>query len=52
MADRAYVLVNGKIAFGGRASTLAADTGLQERLLGVTHGAVDATEHLEHGRSV
>jgi len=52
MADRAYVLVNGKIAFGGRASALAADTGLQERLLGVTHGAADATKHLEHGRSV
>jgi hypothetical protein len=46
------VLVNGKIAFGGRASALAADTGLQERLLGVTHDAADATKHLEHRRSV
>jgi len=37
MADRAYVLVNGKVAFGGPAATLAADVPLQERLLGVTH---------------
>ena len=36
MADRAYVLVNGKVAFGGSAKELAADTALQERLLGVT----------------
>ena len=36
MADRAYVLVNGRVAFGGTAAALAADTGLQERLLGVT----------------
>jgi branched-chain amino acid transport system ATP-binding protein len=35
MADRAYVLVNGKVAFGGTAAALAADTELQERLLGV-----------------
>jgi ABC-type branched-subunit amino acid transport system ATPase component/ABC-type branched-subunit amino acid transport system permease subunit len=36
MADRAYVLVNGKVAFSGDAQTLAADTALQERLLGIT----------------
>jgi ABC-type branched-subunit amino acid transport system ATPase component len=35
MADRALVLVNGRVAFGGPASTLAADAALQERLLGV-----------------
>jgi ABC-type branched-subunit amino acid transport system ATPase component len=35
MADRAYVLVNGKVAFGGAAVELAADHALQERLLGV-----------------
>jgi branched-chain amino acid transport system ATP-binding protein len=35
-ADRAYVLVNGAVAFGGSAATLAADTALQERLLGVS----------------
>ena len=35
MADRAYVLVNGRIAYGGPASELAADKALQERLLGV-----------------
>lgn len=39
MADRAYVLVNGRIAYGGSAADLAADTALQERLLGVTHGS-------------
>ena len=36
MADRAYVLVNGRVAFCGEASVLAADTALQERLLGIT----------------
>jgi ABC-type branched-subunit amino acid transport system ATPase component len=39
MADRAYVLVNGRIAYGGSAADLAANTTLQERLLGVAHGA-------------
>ncbi len=38
MADRAYVLVNGRIAYGGGAAELAADKALQERLLGVVHG--------------
>jgi branched-chain amino acid transport system ATP-binding protein len=36
MSDRAYVLVNGKVAYGGSAQQLAADTALQERLLGVS----------------
>jgi ABC-type branched-subunit amino acid transport system ATPase component/ABC-type branched-subunit amino acid transport system permease subunit len=36
MADRAYVLVNGRVAFSGDARVLAADVALQERLLGVT----------------
>lgn len=44
MADRAYVLVNGRVAFGGDAQELAADTALQERLLGVT--AADPDELL------
>jgi len=35
MADRAYVLVNGKVVFCGAASVLAADKSQQERLLGV-----------------
>jgi branched-chain amino acid transport system ATP-binding protein len=39
MADRAYVLVNGKVAFSGDAQTLAADVALQERLLGITKAA-------------
>ena len=39
MADRAYVLVNGRIAYGGSAAELASDKALQERLLGVVHGA-------------
>ncbi|WP_398469293.1 ATP-binding cassette domain-containing protein [Tardiphaga sp.] len=39
MADRAYVLVNGKVAFSGDAATLAADVALQERLLGITKAA-------------
>ncbi len=36
MADRAYVLVNGRVAYSGAAEILAADQALQERLLGVT----------------
>ncbi|OLL28324.1 ABC transporter ATP-binding protein [Burkholderia sp. SRS-W-2-2016] len=44
MADRAYVLVNGQVAFSGAAAELAADTALQDRLLGV--GAGDTEELL------
>lgn len=39
MASRAYVLVNGKVAFSGNAATLAVDVALQERLLGITKAA-------------
>ena len=35
MADRAFVLVNGQVAFTGAAADLAANRPLQERLLGV-----------------
>ncbi|WP_029556509.1 ATP-binding cassette domain-containing protein [Xanthobacter sp. 91] len=35
MADRAYVLVNGQVAFAGAAQTLAHDIALQDRLLGI-----------------
>ncbi|MFG1348013.1 branched-chain amino acid ABC transporter ATP-binding protein/permease [Xanthobacter autotrophicus DSM 431] len=35
MADRAYVLVNGRIAFEGTAQALADDIALQDRLLGI-----------------
>jgi ABC-type branched-subunit amino acid transport system ATPase component/ABC-type branched-subunit amino acid transport system permease subunit len=35
LADRAYVLVNGKIAFAGASDTLANDQTLQDRLLGI-----------------
>lgn len=41
MADRAYVLVNGKVAFGGSAQALAEDDALQERLLVVAADAED-----------
>jgi len=37
MADRAYALVNGRIAYAGSAADFAANSALQERLLGVTH---------------
>jgi len=46
MSDRAYVLVNGKIAFGGTAEALASDQALQRRLLGVT-GAEENPPQLE-----
>jgi len=35
LVDRAYVLVNGRVAFEGSAAALAADQALQARLLGV-----------------
>ena len=37
LVDRAYVLVNGQVAFEGTAKTLEQDTALQARLLGVVH---------------
>nr|WP_245928115.1 branched-chain amino acid ABC transporter ATP-binding protein/permease [Bosea psychrotolerans] len=38
IVDRAYVLVNGQVAFAGDAATLEKDHALQARLLGVVHG--------------
>jgi len=35
IVDRAYVLVNGRVAYSGSARTLEADTALQARLLGI-----------------
>ncbi len=35
IADRAYVLVNGRVAWTGPAGDLAGDQGLQDRLLGI-----------------
>jgi ABC-type branched-subunit amino acid transport system ATPase component/ABC-type branched-subunit amino acid transport system permease subunit len=37
IADRVYVLVNGKVAYEGSATALAADEATQSRLLGVVH---------------
>ncbi|MGA3398542.1 MAG: branched-chain amino acid ABC transporter ATP-binding protein/permease [Acetobacteraceae bacterium] len=37
IVDRAYVLVNGRVAYQGSAKALEADPGLQARLLGVVH---------------
>ncbi|MBV9861966.1 MAG: ATP-binding cassette domain-containing protein [Alphaproteobacteria bacterium] len=37
IVDRAYVLVNGQVAFDGSARALEADGGLQARLLGIVH---------------
>ncbi len=37
MADRAYAVVNGAVAWTGDAAELAQDTALQSRLLGVVH---------------
>lgn len=41
MADRACILVNGHMAYEGSAAELAANAGLQERLLGVSRGTAD-----------
>jgi branched-chain amino acid transport system ATP-binding protein len=35
LVDRAYVLVNGQVAFEGTAKSLEGDAALQARLLGV-----------------
>jgi branched-chain amino acid transport system ATP-binding protein len=40
LVDRAYVLVNGQVAFEGSATTLAQDHALQARLLGVVQKEV------------
>ena len=37
LVDRAYVLVNGQVAFEGSAKALEEDAALQARLLGVVH---------------
>ena len=37
LVDRVYVLVNGKVAYEGKAEDLERDTALQHRLLGVVH---------------
>ena len=42
IVDRAYVLVNGSIAFEGSARALEADTALQARLLGVVQAELAA----------
>ena len=42
MVDRAYVLVNGRVAFEGSAKALEADPALQARLLGVVQPELDA----------
>lgn len=47
MAERAYVLVTGRVADGGSAADLAAGTALQERHPGVAH--VPAAEVRKEG---
>jgi branched-chain amino acid transport system ATP-binding protein len=42
IADRAYVLVNGQVAYEGSAKTLEADAALQARLLGLVHQELTA----------
>ncbi|MBW4092308.1 MAG: ATP-binding cassette domain-containing protein [Proteobacteria bacterium] len=42
LVDRAYVLVNGQVAFAGSARALEADPALQARLLGVVQPELDA----------
>jgi branched-chain amino acid transport system ATP-binding protein len=42
IADRAYVLVNGQVAYEGGAKALEADAALQARLLGLVHQELTA----------
>ncbi|WP_440640918.1 branched-chain amino acid ABC transporter ATP-binding protein/permease [Bradyrhizobium sp. PUT101] len=44
MADRAYVLVNGRVVFEGAAATLAADHALQAKYLGIAHEEADIAQ--------
>ena len=44
IADRAYVLVNGQVAYEGSAKALEADAALQSRLLGVVHQELTAAD--------
>jgi ABC-type branched-subunit amino acid transport system ATPase component len=44
IVDRAYVLVNGQVAYEGNAGALEADAALQARLLGVVHQELTAAE--------
>jgi ABC-type branched-subunit amino acid transport system ATPase component/ABC-type branched-subunit amino acid transport system permease subunit len=41
ITDRAYVLVNGQVAYEGSARALEADAALQARLLGVVHAEME-----------
>ena len=45
LVDRAYVLVNGRVAFEGAAEVLEHDIALQQRLLGIVHGDDDTHSH-------
>ncbi|WP_297750702.1 branched-chain amino acid ABC transporter ATP-binding protein/permease [Hydrogenophaga sp.] len=47
IVDRAVVLVNGRVAFEGQASALAADSALQARLLGIVEAAPTAVSQAE-----
>lgn len=47
IVDRAYVLVNGSVAFEGTAQKLAEDKELQARLLGVTDGSTEPVGQCE-----
>jgi ABC-type branched-subunit amino acid transport system ATPase component/ABC-type branched-subunit amino acid transport system permease subunit len=49
IADRAYVLVNGRVAFEGEASSLAEDKALQHRLLGIAHGDDESSASMPIG---
>ncbi len=42
ITDRAYVLVNGQVAYEGSARALEADAALQARLLGLVHAEMAA----------
>ncbi len=44
IVDRAYVLVNGQVAYEGDAKALEADADLQSRLLGVVHQELTAAD--------
>jgi branched-chain amino acid transport system ATP-binding protein len=48
IADRAYVLVNGRVEYAGTARALADDSALQQKLLGIGTADTQGTTVLSH----
>jgi len=47
IADRAYVLVNGRVAHESSAVALEQDTATQAKLLGIVHSEAGSTQEMK-----